>query len=99
MERFVRNSLPLLVMTDMTAGTGIQVLGAVRGNASYSITLDGVREHSKPNDEALAVFQDLNDSVHTLLLSTVIPPVIPLNGNNSELFFDKTVIYFNTSSK
>ncbi|KAG6897789.1 hypothetical protein C0992_011203 [Termitomyces sp. T32_za158] len=64
-----------LVITDFTAGTGIQILGRVQGDASYNITLDGVQGTSNPNKETLAVFQNLKDQVHTLLISTAIPAV------------------------
>ncbi|KAF8659700.1 hypothetical protein AX16_001803 [Volvariella volvacea WC 439] len=77
-------------------GTGIQLLG-LAANISYVTILDGEHVQSPTvdsNENILASFQNLTNSVHSLTLQ-VVAPVSQPSPPTSVLFFDRALI--NTS--
>jgi hypothetical protein len=69
-------------------GTGIQLFGQPT-QATYTITLDGTPAQSFSVDlenNVLAIFTNLADTSHTIVLTTRI------FQNQSEFFFDKALI-------
>lgn len=73
------------------SGTGIDLLGNTR-NASYQITLDGINTPPNTSDpqSILASFHDLNNTNHTLLLTTFTNQTTP----DSFVAFDKALITY-----
>lgn len=75
----------------IVVGTGIQLYGKAI-SASYSIALDGRPfEPSSPADNVLATITDLPDTLHTLVLTALIPGVQD-PPNSSIVMFHSAVI-------
>lgn len=73
-------------------GTGIQLLGFTN-HSSYDIYLDGAIQSSINADlenNILATFQNLNDTIHTASLVAEIPT--NQGPPESAIFFDKALI-------
>ncbi|KIJ68089.1 hypothetical protein HYDPIDRAFT_25534 [Hydnomerulius pinastri MD-312] len=74
-------------------GTGIDLMGTAT-DASYQLTLDGFPTISYSSDPAhtiLASFNDLDNTNHTLLLTTIITNA---SSPNSFVIFDKALITY-----
>ncbi|KAF9227156.1 hypothetical protein BS17DRAFT_775055 [Gyrodon lividus] len=74
-------------------GTGIHLMGTAT-DASYQLTLDGIPTTSYSPDPAntiLASFNDMDNTNHTLLLTTIITNTI---SPNSFVAFDKALITY-----
>ncbi|KAG9316810.1 hypothetical protein JVU11DRAFT_2875 [Chiua virens] len=84
-----RNGTSLLINWN---GTGIQLVGSV-ANASYNITLDGISPPYFPDlaNNILASFDSLNNTNHSLLLTTIITNA---TSPNVFLSFDKAVVTY-----
>lgn len=74
-----------------TSGTGIDLLGNT-SNATYQITLDGINTYPNTSDPAttLASFYDLDNTNHTLLLTTITNQTTP----DSYVAFDKALVTY-----
>jgi len=74
-----------------SSGTGIDLLGTT-GNASYQVTLDGINTYpnSSNPDTTLASIHDLDNTNHTLLLTTFTNQTTP----DSYVAFDKALITY-----
>ncbi|OAX41128.1 hypothetical protein K503DRAFT_798227 [Rhizopogon vinicolor AM-OR11-026] len=72
-------------------GTGIDLLGNTL-DASYQVTLDGINTYPNTSDPdtILASFHDLNNTNHTLLLTTITNQTTP----DSYVAFDKALITY-----